>query len=255
MPFTARWWNAPIFSPLAGAFALSETLLGATFLTTPLQWLGVSPVPAYNVLYVLSFPASALASHALALRLTGRHDAALACGPRVRVPSLSRRADAARADAADVLDAAWPARAPPLSGHPPAQGPRAVRSRLDDERAQQRLPAGVLWRARRLVDCSGSFDRGAISRSSSVSPGWLRCRSCRWCHLPEVQSGLGMSDRSARLRVQRRPVLHLGGVGRASGALFHVRPEVEGELYPGIVVDILVVAAGWGAWPPGSEAV
>ena len=49
-------------------------------LTTPLQWFGVSPVAAYNVLYVLFFPASALASHALALRLTGRHDAALLAG-------------------------------------------------------------------------------------------------------------------------------------------------------------------------------
>ena len=45
-PLAARWWDAPMFYPTHGALALSETLLGLTPLTTPMQWLGVSPVAA-----------------------------------------------------------------------------------------------------------------------------------------------------------------------------------------------------------------
>src|SRR6187401_1117677 len=43
MPLTARWWNAPIFFPMPGAFALSETLLSLAPISTPLLWMGVSP--------------------------------------------------------------------------------------------------------------------------------------------------------------------------------------------------------------------
>ena len=80
VPLTERWWNAPMFFPSAGAYALSETFLGLVPLTTPLQWFGVSPVATHNVAYLVSFPASALAAHALAKHLTGRHDVALVAG-------------------------------------------------------------------------------------------------------------------------------------------------------------------------------
>jgi hypothetical protein len=80
IPLTERWWNAPAFFPLRGAFALSETLLGLTPLTSPLQWIGASAVVSHNVAYVLSFFLAALSAHALARRLTGRHDAALLAG-------------------------------------------------------------------------------------------------------------------------------------------------------------------------------
>ncbi|MCC7010636.1 MAG: hypothetical protein IT184_17635 [Acidobacteria bacterium] len=80
VPLTDGWWNAPIFFPIRGALALSETLLGLTPLTTPLLWLGASPVTTYNIAFLISYPASALAMHALAYRLTGRHDAALLAG-------------------------------------------------------------------------------------------------------------------------------------------------------------------------------
>ena len=55
MPFTAAYWNAPAFAPAPHVLALSETLLGLTWLTSPLQWLGASPLVAYNVL-VLATP-------------------------------------------------------------------------------------------------------------------------------------------------------------------------------------------------------
>ena len=42
-------------------------------LTVPLLLAGFSPVVAYNVVFLLSIPAAALAAHALAYRLTGDH--------------------------------------------------------------------------------------------------------------------------------------------------------------------------------------
>ena len=79
-PLTERWWNAPIFVPLKGAFAFSESILSVAPITTPLQWLGATPVVAYNVVFVLSFFLSAVGAHALAFRLTRRHDASLLAG-------------------------------------------------------------------------------------------------------------------------------------------------------------------------------
>lgn len=80
MPLTAKWWNGGIFFPAPGAMALSETFLNLWPLSTPMQWAGASAVLTYNVMYLLSFPAAALAAHALARRLTGRHDAAFVAG-------------------------------------------------------------------------------------------------------------------------------------------------------------------------------
>src|SRR5918998_2109112 len=37
VPLTAAWWDAPIFFPLRGAFALSEHVLGMSIVTTPIQ--------------------------------------------------------------------------------------------------------------------------------------------------------------------------------------------------------------------------
>lgn len=79
-PLTSAWWDAPIFFPITGALALSETLLGLAILTTPLQWLGLSAVTTYNIAFLLSYAGSALAMHVLVWRLTGRHDAALVAG-------------------------------------------------------------------------------------------------------------------------------------------------------------------------------
>ena len=80
VPFTAAWWNAPAFWPSTGALAFSEVLLGLSPITTPIQWLGGGPIAAYNVAFLLTFPLSALAAHALVYRLTGRHLAALIAG-------------------------------------------------------------------------------------------------------------------------------------------------------------------------------
>ena len=80
VPFTDAWWNLPSFYPAPGSLALSDTLLGMTPFTSPLIWLGASPVVAHNALFVVSIFTAALSAHALVRYLTGRHDAALLAG-------------------------------------------------------------------------------------------------------------------------------------------------------------------------------
>ena len=77
LPLTDAYWNAPAFAPAPNAFALSETLLGLTWLTTPLQWSGASPLVAYNAIFVLTPVLNGLSAYWLCLTLTGRRDAAL----------------------------------------------------------------------------------------------------------------------------------------------------------------------------------
>ena len=80
IPFTDAYWNAPIFAPASNAFALSETLFGLTWLTTPLQWLGVTPLAAYNTMFILEPVLNGMAAYWLCLTVTGRRDAALVGG-------------------------------------------------------------------------------------------------------------------------------------------------------------------------------
>lgn len=80
VPLSSRWWSAPLFSPMPGALALSELLLGISLLTTPLQWLGVGAVTSYNIAFLAAFMLTALAAHALVFALTRRHDAGYIAG-------------------------------------------------------------------------------------------------------------------------------------------------------------------------------
>ena len=80
LPLTERWWNGMAFAPATGMLAFSDHRLGLSLMATPLQWLGASPITAYNVVFLATFPLCALAAHALGFTLTRRHDAALVCG-------------------------------------------------------------------------------------------------------------------------------------------------------------------------------
>ncbi|HEY2150985.1 MAG TPA: discoidin domain-containing protein [Vicinamibacterales bacterium] len=80
VPLSQAWWDAPIFWPTHGALALSEHLLGISLLTTPLQWFGVPLITASNVAFVCAFPLTALAAHALAFACVKRHDVAAIAG-------------------------------------------------------------------------------------------------------------------------------------------------------------------------------
>jgi hypothetical protein len=80
LPLTAHWWDAPMFWPAGGTIGLSEHLVGISVLTTPMQWLGASPLTAHNLAFLLSFPLSALAAHALVVAIVRRHDAGVLAG-------------------------------------------------------------------------------------------------------------------------------------------------------------------------------
>ncbi len=80
LPLTERWWKGFAFFPFGGTLALSDHRLGESLLASPLQWLGCSPVTAYNLTLLATFPLSAIAAHALAFTLTRRHDASAICG-------------------------------------------------------------------------------------------------------------------------------------------------------------------------------
>jgi hypothetical protein len=80
VPLTAHWWNAPSFWPVTGALALSEHLLGITVVSTPLLWLGADPVATYNLVLLLSYPLTALATHGLAFAIVRRHGPAVLAG-------------------------------------------------------------------------------------------------------------------------------------------------------------------------------
>jgi hypothetical protein len=77
VPFTDAWWSPPFFVPMRGALALSEHLAGFAPVTTPLQWLGGSPLTAYNVAFLLSFALSGFFAFLLVRRiLAGAPDGA-----------------------------------------------------------------------------------------------------------------------------------------------------------------------------------
>lgn len=80
LPFTAAWWNGPVFVPAAGSLAFSDHRVGLGLFASPLIWAGASPLMAYNVTLLLTFVLSALAAYALALALTGRRLPAFAAG-------------------------------------------------------------------------------------------------------------------------------------------------------------------------------
>src|SRR4051812_43894859 len=76
LPFTDRWWNGFAFYPAKGFLAFSDPRIGESLLAAPLQWLGCTPVTAYNVTFLATYPLCALSAHWLGYVLTRRHDAA-----------------------------------------------------------------------------------------------------------------------------------------------------------------------------------
>ena len=79
VPLSSAMWNAPFFWPLHDALALTEHGAGMSLVTSPIQWLGGSPLLAYNVLLIVTVWLAGLSMHALVRRLTGSTAAAF-CG-------------------------------------------------------------------------------------------------------------------------------------------------------------------------------
>ena len=80
LPWTHAWYQFPIFSPTADALVLSEHLLGVSVIAAPVQWLTGSPVIAYNLTVLLSYPLCGIAMYALVRHLTQSTAAAFLAG-------------------------------------------------------------------------------------------------------------------------------------------------------------------------------
>lgn len=79
VPLSHAMWNPPFYWPMHDPLALTEHGAGMGIVASPIQWLGGSPLLAYNLLLILSTWWSGLAAHALVRRLSGSTIAAL-CG-------------------------------------------------------------------------------------------------------------------------------------------------------------------------------
>ena len=55
LPFVGSWWDGLSFYPEHGSLAFSHHFVGFEFISGPVQWLGGSPVLAYNVTFVACF--------------------------------------------------------------------------------------------------------------------------------------------------------------------------------------------------------
>jgi hypothetical protein len=80
IPFTAEWWNGLAFFPAPGMMTFSDHRVGVGVFTSPLIWVGASPLLAYNVAFMLSFILSACAAYALAVEITANRIAAFIAG-------------------------------------------------------------------------------------------------------------------------------------------------------------------------------
>lgn len=80
MPFSAQWWTPPHYYPSEDVAAFTENLVGLTVFSAPLQWLTGDAILTYNLMFLLTWPLSALAVYLLVLRISTRHDAAFIAG-------------------------------------------------------------------------------------------------------------------------------------------------------------------------------
>jgi hypothetical protein len=80
LPLTDRWWNLPMFYPIAGVMAFSEHLLGLSVVTTPIVWVTGNALLAYNVAFFLSWVLCGLSAHLLVWVMTRRHDLGIIAG-------------------------------------------------------------------------------------------------------------------------------------------------------------------------------
>jgi hypothetical protein len=80
VPLTAHWWNAPIFFPAPGTFAFSEHLLGLAPLSAPIIAVTHNSLFGYNVTLLATYILSGAGMYVLAYTVTRRHDAAFVAG-------------------------------------------------------------------------------------------------------------------------------------------------------------------------------
>jgi hypothetical protein len=256
VPLTSRWWNAPIFAPAQGAFALSETLLSVAILTTPLQWLGATAVQAYNTAFLLSYFSAALAAHALAYRVSGSHRAAMIAGVSFGFNPYR----AAHISHLQLLTSCWM----PLAL-------LALHKYKSERRAGALSLLGLCWLLNGLT--TGYFlvffavlvagwmvwfvrsraELAAISLTLAAASLPLALLLAGYRH---YQEAFGLSRSLGEIQ---RFSADLGAIWAASAYAwlpFHwtLTPEPEGELYPGAMLLLLVAAGVLMAWPRRARA-
>jgi hypothetical protein len=250
LPLTDRWWNAPIFFPVKGAFALSETLLGLAPITTPLQWLGVSPVAAYNVAFLFSYFSAAVAAHALAWQLTRSHGAALIAGVAYGFNPYR----AAQLPHLQTLMSCWMPLV--LLG---------LHRYLDRHRRRDLVLVGVAWMLNGLT--TGYF----LFFFAVLTACWVLWFVRTWRDLLAIGATLGLASLAlAPLLAGYTRHQAVFGISRGIGEItffsadmsaiwaesrfvwlsshWTVAPRAEGELYPGIVILALVATGAGVAW-------
>jgi len=80
VPFSTAWWNAPAFFPSPGVTTFTELLLGVWPLASPIVWMTGNAILAHNLLFLLAFPLSAFSAYLLALELTDDPQASFPAG-------------------------------------------------------------------------------------------------------------------------------------------------------------------------------
>lgn len=80
LAFTGEWWNGAFFHPAEGVLAFSDHRVGISLLTTPLIWLGATPLAAYAVAFAASFWLSASTAYALCFTVTSNRAVAFVGG-------------------------------------------------------------------------------------------------------------------------------------------------------------------------------
>jgi hypothetical protein len=80
VPWTDAWWQFPIYYPTGDTLAFSEHLLGLSVIATPIAWLTGNPLAAYNLTLLLTFPLCGMAMFALVYHLTRSAPAAFLAG-------------------------------------------------------------------------------------------------------------------------------------------------------------------------------
>jgi hypothetical protein len=243
IPLTAGWWNAPMFWPMPGAFALSETMLSLLPLTTPLQWLGAGPIAAHNAAFLLSYPMAGLGAYLLAFRLTRRWDASL-------IAALAFAFNPYRIAQMPHVQMEWSCWMP--------LGLAALHSYLDKRQWRSLVLFGLFW----LLD--GLTNAYLLVYFPVLVACWMLWFVRRWrdaltigaaaaiASLPLApmligyahrQHAFGLSRSIGEIRLFSADVTAIfASASRALSSHWSVRPGPEGELYPGIAVVGLIIA-------------
>ena len=250
VPYTANWWNMPMWVPVEGTLAFSDTMLGIAPLSSPLIWAGVGAVATYNTVFVAGIFTAALAAHALGFRLTGRHDAALIAGLAFGFNPYR----ASQMPHIQLLITCWM-----------AFGLFALHRYLERRRAADLVMFGAAWALNGLTSGYYLVFFGVLvgfwmlwflrDRSAWLAVlGTLAVASIPLLPIlvgyQQIQSQYDMVRN--RNEIESFSADLTGFLAASSHAWlpfqWSLEPRAEGELYPGLAIVILTLAVGVAAW-------